>query len=88
MLTLEFLNVDNRKDLPQVSYSTALDRYVGTCYSFVIVSIIQFAGVHYFTKHGSGEFQPDMDIEEKEEEEEEEEFQESITDVGYCLKGC
>ncbi len=55
VLTLAFLNIDNRKDLPEVSYSTALDYFVGTCFGFVMVSIIQFSGVHFFTKHGGGQ---------------------------------
>ena len=63
--------MDNRKDLPQLSYSTALDYFVGTCFAFVMVSVIQFAGVHFFTKHGSGEIPPETDSEEEEGEEEE-----------------
>jgi gamma-aminobutyric acid receptor subunit alpha len=55
---MAFLGLDNRNDLPKVSYSTALDYFVGTCFAFVLASIIQFAGVHYFTKHGSGEVPP------------------------------
>lgn len=52
---MAFLGIDNRRDLPKVSYSTALDYYVGTCFAFVLATIIQFAGVHFFTKQGSGE---------------------------------
>lgn len=58
---MAFLGIDNRRDLPKVSYSTALDFYVGTCFAFVLVTIIQFAGVHFHTKHGSGEHQDDDD---------------------------
>ncbi len=65
VLTLAFLNVDTRKDLPEVSYSTALDYFVGTCFTFVLVSIIQFSGVHFFTKHGSGEIPPETDSEQE-----------------------
>ncbi len=32
MLTMAFLGIDNRRDLPQVSYSTALDYFLGTCH--------------------------------------------------------
>ncbi|XP_074650714.1 gamma-aminobutyric acid receptor subunit alpha-2-like [Tubulanus polymorphus] len=55
VLTMAFLGIDNRTSLPKVSYSTALDWYLATCFAFVLATIIQFAGVHYFTKHGSGE---------------------------------
>ena len=65
MLTLCFMNIDNRNDIPKVSYSTALDIFVGTCFAFVLATIIQFAGVHFFTKHGSGEIQHDSDSEEE-----------------------
>jgi len=52
---MTFLGIDNRHDLPRVSYSTALDYYVGTCFAFVLASILQFAAVHFFTKRGGGE---------------------------------
>ena len=52
---MAFLGIDNRTNLPKVSYSTALDWYLGTCFGFVLATILQFSGVHYFTKHGSGE---------------------------------
>ena len=50
-----FMNIENRRDIPKVSYATALDYFVGGCFAFVLATIIQFAGVHFFTKHGSGE---------------------------------
>ncbi len=55
VLTMAFLAIENRRDLPKVSYSTALDIFVGVCFAFVLATILQFAGVHFFTKHGSGE---------------------------------
>ncbi|ELU14206.1 hypothetical protein CAPTEDRAFT_100858 [Capitella teleta] len=58
VLTMAFLGIDNRRDIPKVSYSTALDYFVGTCFAFILATIIQFAAVHYFTKHGSGEIMP------------------------------
>ena len=67
---MAFLGIDNRVDLPKVSYSTALDYFVGMCFAFVLATIIQFAGVHFFTKTGSGEILPDSGDEEEEEEEE------------------
>jgi len=55
VLTMTFISLDNRNDLPRVSYSTALDIYVAICFAFVLATIIQFAAVHYFTKFGCGE---------------------------------
>ena len=63
---MAFLGIDNRRDLPKVSYSTALDYFVAMCFAFVLATIIQFAGVHYFTKHGSGEIPPESDDSEDE----------------------
>ncbi len=65
---MAFLGIDNRRDLPKVSYSTALDYFVGMCFAFVLATIIQFASVHFFTKHGSGEIFLDSDQEEEEEQ--------------------
>ncbi len=42
------------------------------CFAFVLATIIQFASVHFFTKHGSGEVLVDSDDDEEEEEAEEE----------------
>src|SRR6218665_2239689 len=55
VLTMAFLGIDNRGDLPKVSYSTALDYFVGVCFGFVLATILQFAGVHFFTKRNTGE---------------------------------
>lgn len=55
VLTMTFIGLDNRNDLPRVSYSTALDVYVAICFVFVLATIIQFAAVHYYTKLGYGE---------------------------------
>ncbi|KAL1509560.1 hypothetical protein ABEB36_004274 [Hypothenemus hampei] len=55
VLTMTFLGLEARKDLPKVSYPTALDYFVFLSFSFIFATIIQFAIVHYFTKYGSGE---------------------------------
>ncbi|RWS14117.1 putative GABA-gated ion channel-like protein, partial [Dinothrombium tinctorium] len=55
VLTLSTFGLDTRTDLPKVSYPTALDWFVIMCFSFVMFTILEFAGVHYFTKIGSGE---------------------------------
>jgi len=54
-LTLTTLSLDTRDALPKVSYATALDWFVIMCFGFVIASLLEVAGVHYFTKIGSGE---------------------------------
>ncbi|KAK0052506.1 gamma-aminobutyric acid receptor subunit alpha-6, partial [Biomphalaria pfeifferi] len=56
MLTMTFLVLDSRNDLPRVAYSTALDVYVFMCFCFIFASILQFAAVHFFTKYGTGEW--------------------------------
>ncbi|CAH1776596.1 unnamed protein product [Owenia fusiformis] len=70
ILTMAFLGIDNKKDLPKVSYSTALDWFVAICFAFVLATIVEFSGVHYFTKHGSGEHD-DINLEYEEGEDEE-----------------
>ena len=78
VLTMAFLSIDNRVDLPKVSYSTAIDYFVAVCFIFVVATILQFAGVHYFTKNGSGEVRLDSDEEEAEVEEEPEVGEEEV----------
>ena len=58
---MTFLALENRNDLPRVSYATALDVYVAMCFIFVLLTIVQFAIVHRFTKIGHG----DLGIEQK-----------------------
>ncbi|XP_060531978.1 gamma-aminobutyric acid receptor alpha-like isoform X2 [Cylas formicarius] len=55
VLTMTFLGLEARTDLPKVPYPTALDFFVFLAFSFIFATIIQFAVVHYFTKYGSGE---------------------------------
>ncbi|RZC31990.1 GABA-gated ion channel [Asbolus verrucosus] len=55
VLTMTFLGLEARTDLPKVPYPTALDFFVFVSFSFIFATIIQFAVVHYFTKYGSGE---------------------------------
>lgn len=56
VLTMTFLGLEARTDLPKVSYPTALDFFVFLSFAFIFATILQFAVVHYFTKYGSGEF--------------------------------
>lgn len=55
VLTMTFLGLEARTDLPKVPYPTALDFFVFLSFGFIFATIIQFAIVHYFTKFGSGE---------------------------------
>lgn len=55
--------MDSRSDLPRVAYATALDWFIVMCNVFVIASLFEFAGVHYFTKFGSGEIHHSSDSE-------------------------
>lgn len=58
MLTLSTFGSDTRTDLPKVPYPTALDWFVIMCFAFVMLTLLEYAGVHYFTKVGSGEYFP------------------------------
>lgn len=55
ILSMTFLGLETRIDLPKVSYPTALDYFVFISFAFIFATILQFAVVHYFTKYGSGE---------------------------------
>ncbi|KAL3880819.1 hypothetical protein ACJMK2_033026 [Sinanodonta woodiana] len=59
VLTMTFLGLESRNDLPRVSYTTALDVYIAMCFTFVLATMVQFAAVHSYTKHGYGEQMPD-----------------------------
>lgn len=56
ILTLTTMSRGNDRDLPQVPYATALELYVQMCFTFLILSMFEFVGVHYFTKHGGGDY--------------------------------
>ncbi|KAH9490184.1 hypothetical protein Btru_043892 [Bulinus truncatus] len=55
VLTMTILGIENKSQLPKVSYITALDVYVALCFVFTIATTLEFAVVHYFTKYGTGE---------------------------------
>lgn len=48
-------SLDSRTDLPKVRYATALDWFLLMSFFYCIATLLEFAGVHYFTKVGSGE---------------------------------
>lgn len=57
VLTLSTISLDARTDLPKVRYATALDFFLLMSFLYCIATLLEFAGVHYFTKVGSGEVQ-------------------------------
>lgn len=52
---IDFSSLDSRTDLPKVRYATALDWFLLMSFFYCIATLLEFAGVHYFTKLGSGE---------------------------------
>lgn len=50
-----YFSLDSRTDLPKVRYATALDWFLLMSFFYCIATLLEFAGVHYFTKVGSGE---------------------------------
>lgn len=72
VLTMTFLGLEARTDLPKVPYPTALDFFVFLSFAFIFATIIQFAVVHYFTKYGSGECYFSSDFSDTESSSEEE----------------
>ncbi|XP_043241098.1 gamma-aminobutyric acid receptor alpha-like [Amphibalanus amphitrite] len=77
VLTLSTISIDSRISLPKVSYATAMDWFLFASFAFVIATLLEFAGVHFFTKVGSGEFpvldESNTEQERRSQEEEEEE---------------
>ncbi|XP_076651833.1 gamma-aminobutyric acid receptor subunit alpha-1 [Halictus rubicundus] len=61
VLTLSTISLDSRTDLPKVRYATALDWFLLMSFGYCIATLLEFAGVHYFTKVGSGEIPLDED---------------------------
>ncbi|CAO1385358.1 unnamed protein product [Diamesa hyperborea] len=63
VLTLSTISLDSRTDLPKVRYATALDWFLLMSFFYCIATLLEFAGVHYFTKVGSGEIPASEDEE-------------------------
>ncbi|CAF1259543.1 unnamed protein product [Rotaria sordida] len=60
VLTLIFIIIEGKKDLPQVSYITALDCFLAVCFIFVFSTLFEFAFVHYYTKARTGDLNENM----------------------------
>ena len=50
VLTLSTISLESRTDLPKVHYATALDWFILCSFAYCIATLLEFAGVHYFTK--------------------------------------
>ncbi|XP_070359237.1 gamma-aminobutyric acid receptor subunit alpha-3-like isoform X1 [Equus asinus] len=50
VLTMTTLSISARNSLPKVAYATAMDWFIGICYTFVFSVLIIFATVNYITK--------------------------------------
>ena len=50
VLTLSTIALESRTDLPKVHYATALDWFIICSFGYCIATLLEFAGVHYFTK--------------------------------------
>ncbi|CAG2224278.1 GABRA [Mytilus edulis] len=85
VLTMAFLALDSRSDLPRVKYATALDLYIALCFVFILSAIVQFAIVHRFTKHGHGDVEPSPTDNDDEDEESEDETAVRIISITYNL---
>jgi gamma-aminobutyric acid receptor subunit alpha len=81
VLTLSTISLDSRKDLPKVRYATALDWFLLMSFFYCIATLLEFAGVHYFTKVGSGE----IPLSEDEDEWENVEDIEEIAGISHSL---
>ena len=60
VLTLSAISMDSRSDLPKVHYATALDWFIIISFLYCLASILEFAGVHYFTKVPRSLLQPSL----------------------------
>ncbi|CAF3907934.1 unnamed protein product [Rotaria magnacalcarata] len=60
VLTLIFVIMEGKKDLPKVSYLTALDCFIAVCFIFVFSTLFEFALVHYYTKARTGDLNENM----------------------------
>ncbi|KOX68119.1 Gamma-aminobutyric acid receptor subunit alpha-6 [Melipona quadrifasciata] len=81
VLTLSTISLDSRTDLPKVRYATALDWFLLMSFGYCIATLLEFAGVHYFTKVGSGEIPLD---EEEWENESETDYQDGFCNIVSC----
>ncbi|CBY33125.1 unnamed protein product [Oikopleura dioica] len=49
VLSLTTLSISERRSIPNVSYLTAMDWFIVTCFTYCFAALIEFASVNYFT---------------------------------------
>ncbi|PIO68730.1 Neurotransmitter-gated ion-channel ligand binding domain protein [Teladorsagia circumcincta] len=55
VLTMVLIANDTKSDAPKVSFPTALDVYIWICYTTLLLCMVEFTVVHYFTKFNTGD---------------------------------
>ncbi|WKY11439.1 hypothetical protein Q1695_003197 [Nippostrongylus brasiliensis] len=55
VLTMVLIANDSKSDAPKVNFPTALDIYIWICYTTLLICMIEFTVVHYFTKFNTGD---------------------------------
>ncbi|KAK6015511.1 Neurotransmitter-gated ion-channel transmembrane region, partial [Ostertagia ostertagi] len=55
VLTMVLIANDSKSDAPKVSFPTALDVYIWICYTTLLLCMVEFTVVHYFTKFNTGD---------------------------------
>ncbi|KAE9412389.1 hypothetical protein Angca_010162, partial [Angiostrongylus cantonensis] len=55
VLTLVLITNDSKSDAPKVNIPTALDVYIWICYATLLVCMMEFTIVHYYTKFNTGD---------------------------------
>ncbi|XGW02358.1 hypothetical protein V3C99_014415 [Haemonchus contortus] len=55
VLTMVLIANDSKSDAPKVNFPTALDIYIWICYTTLLICMVEFTVVHYFTKFNTGD---------------------------------
>ncbi|CAJ0592109.1 unnamed protein product [Cylicocyclus nassatus] len=64
VLTMVLISNDSKSDAPKVNFPTALDIYIWICYTTLLICMVEFTVVHYFTKFNTGD--PEIQAAERE----------------------
>ncbi|XP_064609709.1 gamma-aminobutyric acid receptor subunit alpha-2-like [Liolophura sinensis] len=65
VLSTATIGITVRVGLPQVSYATALDIFFIMCFFYVFASLVQYSGVHFYTKLPAKDAKKDEKLEEE-----------------------
>ncbi|KIH53249.1 Neurotransmitter-gated ion-channel transmembrane region [Ancylostoma duodenale] len=55
VLTMVLIVNDSKSDAPKVNFPTALDIYIWICYTTLLICMVEFTVVHYYTKFNTGD---------------------------------